>query len=122
MFTIGESGKKFYASMSVDMSTNTELSIVFTKPDGITVTKTKTGGEVALGTSSITFDDPDGAPITALANEYLIYDIEPGFLDQAGSRDDDNPWKAYGIYTDTGPAPDKVIIGLCVEFDVGAVC
>lgn len=122
MFTLGESGKKFYAAMSVNMTTNTELSIVFIKPDGSTVTKTKTGGGIALGVAPLTFDDPDGAPITALANEYLIYDIEPAFLDQAGSRDDGNPWKAYGIYTDTGATPDKVIIGLCVEFDVDGIC
>jgi hypothetical protein len=108
--------------MSVDMSTNTELSITFIKPGGTTVTKTKTAGEVALGLVNLTFDDPDGSPITALANEYLVYDIEPAFLDVAGSREDDNPWKAYGTYTDTGTTPDKVIIGLCVEFDVSAIC
>jgi len=122
MFTIGESGKNFYAAMSVDMSTNTELSITFTKPDGTTITKTQTAGEVALGGVGVTFDNPDGTPITALANEYLIYDIEPAFLDQAGNRADGTPWKAFGTYTDTGTTPDKVIIGLCVEFDVDAIC
>jgi len=122
MFTVGESGKNFYAAMSVDMSTNTELEITFIKPDGTEVTKTQTASEVALGGVGVTFDDPDGSPITALANEYLIYDIEPAFLDQSGSRANSDPWKAYGTYTDTGASPNKVIIGLCVEFDVDAVC
>lgn len=122
MFIVGESGKNFYASMGIDMSTNTELSIVFIKPDGTTVTKTQTASEVALGASGLSFDDPDGSPITVLANQYLVYNIETGFLDQAGNRTDDTAWKAYGIYTNTGTTPTTNIIGLCVEFDVSEIC
>lgn len=122
MFFVGESNKNFYAATNVDMSTNTELEIIFTKPDGTIVTKTQTAGEIALGASGITFDNPDGESITALANEYLIYAIEPAFLDQAGNRADGNPWKAYAKYTDTATTPDTVIIGSCIEFDVTGIC
>lgn len=122
MFFVGESNKSFFAATNVDMSTNTELEIIFTRPDGTTEIKTQTAGEVALGIAGTTFNDPDGNPITVLANEYLIYAIEPGFLDQAGSRANKNPWKAYARWTDTGTTPDTVIIGACVEFDVTGIC
>ena len=121
-FIVGESGKNFFAHTGVDMSTNTELEIVFTKPDGTTSIKTQTAGEVALGVVGLSFQNPDGETITALANEYLIYSIEPLFLDQAGSRDNNNAWKAYPRYTDTATAPDTVIIGACTEFDVTGIC
>jgi hypothetical protein len=116
--TIGESGKPFYIATGVDMSANTELEAVFTKPGGTIVTKTKTGGEVVLGTSPGTFPGVGAV----LANEYMIYTIEPLFLDEAAAYDDKNHWMVYGKYTDTVPDPDDVYIGECAAFTVLPTC
>jgi len=116
--TIGESGKLFYVATEFDMSSNTELEVVFTKPDGTTVTKTKTAGEVVLGTSTGTFPGVGAV----LANEYMIYTIEAGFLDQAADSTDEDPWKAFGRYTNNTTTPDQVYIGLCIPFTVLAAC
>ena len=94
------------------MSLNTELSIKFNKPDSTSVTKTKTGGEVVLGTSNIT--DPDLGSLTA--NEYVEYDIEAGFLDQDGT------WTGCLTYTNTGPDPDNIYIGNSFTFTVLSAC
>lgn len=107
---VGESGKIFRVAAGFDMSSNTELTLTFTLPDASTVTKTKTGGEVVLGTSGITDDD-----LGALsANEYVEYDIEPLFLSQAGS------WQVSLTYTNSTPTPDDVFIGTCGSFTVSA--
>lgn len=116
--TIGEVGKLFYVATEFDMSANTELEVVFTKPDGTTVAKSKTGGEVVLGTVSGTFPGVGAV----LANEYMIYTIEAGFLDQAADSTDENPWKAFGKYTNSVTTPDQIYIGLCIPFTVLAQC
>ena len=53
--TVGEVGKLFYVATGFDMSSFTELEVVFTKPGGTTVTKKQTLGEVALGTAPGSF-------------------------------------------------------------------
>jgi len=116
--TLGESGKSFYVATEFDMSSNTELEVIFTKPDGTTHTKTKTAGEVVLGTAGGTFDGVGAV----LATEYMIYPIAAGFLDQAGVSTDDTPWQAFGRYTNDTTTPDQVYIGLCVPFTVLAQC
>jgi hypothetical protein len=115
---VGESGKPFYIATGVDMSANTDLEAVFTKPNGVIVTKTKVGGEVILGTSPGTFPGVGAV----LANEYMIYTIEDGFLDAAADFDDKNHWQVYGKYIDTVPDPDDVYIGECAAFTVLATC
>ncbi len=105
---VGETGKTFRVAASFDMSGNTELTLIFTLPDGTTTTKTKTGGEVTLGTTPIT--DPDLGAL--LANEYVEYEIEAGFLNQDGD------WKVSLTYTNTTPTPDDIYIGDCAPFTV----
>jgi len=116
--TVAESGKLFYVATEFDMSSNTELEVVFTKPDGTQSIKTKTGGEVVLGTAAGTFPGVGAV----LANEYMIYTIEVGFLDQAADSTDEDPWKAFGRYTNNVTTPDQVYIGLCIPFTVLAQC
>jgi hypothetical protein len=118
MLTIGESGKLFYVATEFDMSANTELEVVFTKPGGGTVTKSKTGGEVVLGTSDGSFPGVGAV----LANEYMIYTVEVGFFDTAADSTDENPWKAFGRYTNDATTPDQIYIGLCIPFTVLAQC
>lgn len=105
---LGETGKILRVAAGFDMSSNTELTLTFDLPDETTVTKTKTGGEVVLGTGNVT--DADLGELTA--NEYVEYDIEAGFLSQAGE------WKVKLTYTNTAPTPDDVFIGDCVTFTV----
>lgn len=109
---VGESGanKIIRVAGIFDMSSNTELAVIFTLPDNTTVTKTKTGGEIVLGTSNVT-DEDLGA---LLANEYVEYAVEVGFLTQ------ESTWKAQLIYTNSASTPDDVYIGSCGEFPVGA--
>lgn len=108
---VGESGKVIRVAASFDMSSNTELSLTFTKPDGTTSTKTKGASQVTLGTGAVT--DPDLGSLSA--NEYVEYEVEAGFIDQSGS------WSVYLTYTNATPDPDDVYIGDTAAFDVEAV-
>jgi len=110
---VGETGKTFRVAASFDMSSNTDLTLTFTLPDATITTKTKSGGEVVLGTANVT--DQDLGAI--LANEYVEYEIESSFLSQSGS------WSVSLTYTNTTPTPDDVYIGECATFDVAkAIC
>lgn len=103
---VGETGRTFRVNAEFDMSSYTELTIVFTKPDGTTVTKTTADG-VALGASQVTDDDLG----LLTANKYITYDNEDIF-------DTEGTWKLYGKYTNTAESPDDVFIGDTVEFQV----
>lgn len=107
---VGETGKTLRFASALDMSSNTELTLTFELPDGTTVTKTKTAGEVTLGISALT--DPDLGPL--IGNQYVEYVVESGFLSQAGT------WQAKLTYTNTVPAPDDIFIGNCTTFTVVA--
>lgn len=104
----GETGKVFRVKANYDMSSNTELTLLFYKPDGTTVTKTKTGGVVTLGTSAVSDTDLG----TLAANTYVEYILESGFADQSGT------WSVYLTYTNTTPNPDANYIGTTSEFEV----
>lgn len=110
-FKVGESGKTLRVKAGYDMSSNTELTLTFTKPDATQVTKTKTGSQVSLGTIAVTDDDLG----VLSANEYVEYEIETGFLDQVGT------WSVYLTFTDTAPDPDDVFIGDTATFAVSAI-
>lgn len=116
VFKVGESGKLHRVNAGFDLSSRTDLSLTYTKPDGTVVTKTELGGEVSLGISPVV--DPDLGSLSA--NEYVEYEIEPGFLDQANTST--ASWKVYLTYTNTTPTPDDVFIGDCSTFTVNAVC
>lgn len=110
---VGESGKTFRVAAGFDMSNNTELTLTFTLPDSSTVTKTKSGGDVILGTATITDDDLG----ELIANQYVIYEIDPGFLTQSGA------WYVRLTYTNTVPDPDDIFEGTCGAFTVtGVTC
>jgi len=108
---VGESGKIIRVAAGFDMSSFTELTLLFTKPSAATSSKTQTGGEVSLGSVAVTDDDLG----ELAANEYVEYDIEAGFLDEAGD------WTVYLTYTNTTPNPDDVFIGATASFTVEAV-
>lgn len=105
---VGDSNKAFRVSAGYDLSSYTELSIVFTLPDSTTVTKTTADG-VIIGTGTT---DADLGVLAA--NFYVEYPIEVGFLSQAGT------WYAYLVYTDTVTTPDTVLNGACASFTVSS--
>lgn len=96
---VGEVGKKIRVNCDLDLSSYSQLTIVFTKPDGTTtVTKTTSDGVTAPSTA-VTSDltDSAGDYIVFAANEYMEYTVESGFLDTAGT------WSARAQYDDATP-------------------
>ena len=102
----GETGVTFRANASFDMSSNTELSIVFIKPSGTTLTKTSANG-VTIGSVAVT--DADLGSLTA--NEYIEYETEDIF-------DESGVWKAYCIYDNSGASPADHFISDTITFTV----
>jgi hypothetical protein len=106
---VGDTNIAFRVNAGYDMTSFTELTLTFTKPDLTNVTKTTTDG-VILGTGVV--DSDIG---TLPANEYVEYPIEASFLDQAGT------WYVTLKYTDTTTTPDSIYNGPCVAFTVTSV-
>lgn len=102
---VGEIGKLIRVNCDYDLTSNTQLSLVFTKPGGTSVTKTKADGITAPSTAAT---DPDTGDIYA-ANEYMEYAVESGLLDEDGI------WTVYAKYEDATP---KTFIGDSVTFSV----
>lgn len=84
---VGEIGKTIRINAAFDMSGNTNLKLVFTKPDLTTLTVEKAGGVSAPAVAASGFN----------ANEYWEYDTASGDIDQAGT------WKVHGVYIDGSP-------------------
>lgn len=93
---VGEVGKTIRADCNFDLSSYSELTLKFTKPDGTTVSKTTADGVTAPG-SEVT--DSDGNVFSA--SEYMEYDFESGVLDQSGQ------WTVQPIYNDAVPKTFK---------------
>jgi len=91
-----EIGKLILINSDFDLSGNTELRVVFTKPDGTTVTKLKADG-VTAPASDVTVK-VDGVETTFLANKYFQYPTETGVLTPSGAN-----WKVHGEYVDATP-------------------
>lgn len=78
MLTKHEYGKIIYVNVGADISTATEAELLFTKPDGTTLSKLLANG-VSIPTDPVTAD----CEIYA-ANEYLSYTFINGDIDQDG--------------------------------------
>lgn len=106
-FKVGDKGRDIAINAKFNMSANTDLEMLFTKPDQTTLTVTKSGG-VAAPSSNLTIavDDVDQ---TFLANEYFLYAWKTGDLDQAGT------WVGRGIYIE---GTTKEFCGDQVKFEV----
>jgi hypothetical protein len=110
---VEETGRALRLNAGFDMSSNTELSIIFCKPGGTTVTKTTADG-VALGTSTITDEDLG----TLTANEYVEYSIESDLI----TSSDAGRWSAQLLYTNIGETPDDNLYGTIAYFTVSERC
>lgn len=84
----GEVGRRIYCDTDFDMSANSGITIILTKPDGSSVSKAAILGTVDYTTSSGT---------VFAANEYAYYDTEAGVIDQLGV------WDAHVKYDDATP-------------------
>ena len=109
---VEETGRTLRVNAGYDMSSNTELSLIFCKPDGTSVTKTSADG-VALG-AGVT--DPDLGVLTA--NEYVEYSLESGLI----TSSDAGRWSVQLLYTDTVPTVDDNLYGLVANFTVKERC
>ncbi len=92
----GEIGKLIVINAGFNMSGNTELRMVFKKPDGTEVTKLKADG-VSAPAIDITID-LNGVETTFNANEYWQYPTQSGLLTPSGTG-----WKVHGEYVDNTP-------------------
>lgn len=95
---VGEAGKRHRIATSFDMSSNTSLGLVYTKPDETTLSVTPT-----LGTTSATIDGQSAA-----ANTWVFYDFVPGDI----ATGEDGTWTVELTYTNTSATPDDIFKNL----------
>ncbi len=91
-----EVGKLIVINADFDLSGNTELRVVFEKPDGTIVTKLTADGVTAPAVPVTV--DVNGVSATFNANEYFQYPTEVGVMTPSGSN-----WKVHGEYVDATP-------------------
>lgn len=103
---VGESGKRHRINVKFDMSSNTSIGFVYTKPvsgDLLTVVG-------VLGTTAETIDGN-----AVLANFWTYYDFVPGDVDEAGN------WDLQITYNNTAATPDDIFKNLdTITLVVGA--
>ena len=104
---VGEVGKSIVVNSAYDMNANSDLKLIFTKPDQTTLTVDKAGGVSAPATSLVV--TIDGVSQTLTANQYWLYATQAGDLDQAGT------WSVVGQYIDGTP---KLFCGDSSTFQV----
>ena len=104
----GEIGKLLIVGASFDLSGNTDLRVVLTKPDSTVVTKTSADGVTAPAVPVTV--EIDGIETTFAANEYWQYPTEAGVMTPAGTG-----WQIRGEYVDATP---KDLCGNTSVFEV----
>lgn len=97
---VGEIGKIIDLDAQFDLSANTDIKLLFTKPDASTLEVTKAGGVSAPNIAS---------DVGFLAGEYWQYAVSTGDIDQAGA------WFVRGEYIDGTP---KTFFGNTATFTV----
>ncbi len=103
---VGESGKEHRISVQFDMSNNTSIDFVYTKP--------RSGALLSVsGVIGTTQETIDGNVVAA--NFWASYEFKPGDLDEAGTRN------LQVTYNDTTTTPDDVFKNLSpIQFTVGS--
>lgn len=91
-----EIGKLIVINANFDLSGNTELRMVFVKPDGTVVTKLSADGVIAPSVDIKV--KVAGVEKTFLADRYWQYPSEAGVLTPPGTD-----WKNHGEYVDGTP-------------------
>lgn len=83
---VGEIGKVQNLITGFNLSGATVLSVILTRPDGTTITKTG---------SCVTAPNTEAPPL--VANQYIRYTTEAGDIDVDGT------WQICGVYEDATP-------------------
>ncbi len=94
---VNEIGKIININAAFDLSGNTDLQIIFTKPDGTTTLTVNKAGGVTAPAVPYTYTDADGNSVTFNANEYWSYPTSSGDIDVEGT------WTLHGKYIDATP-------------------
>ena len=94
---VGESGKEHRINVKFDMSSNTSIGFVYTKP-GTGTTLSVSG---VLGTTQETIDG-----VIVAANFWASYTFQPTDLDEAGD------WDLQITYNNTSSTPDDIFKNL----------
>jgi len=94
---VGESGKRHRIIVQFDMSSNTSIDFVYTKP----ISSDLLSVSGVLGTTAETIDG-----VSVAANFWAYYDFEPTDLDEAGN------WDLQITYNNTVPTPDDIFKNL----------
>ena len=102
---LGEVGQFIRVDAAFDLSGNTDLKLMMTKPSGATLTVDKAGGVTA---PAVQYTDPETGQILN-ANEYWEYPTVALDIDESGL------WCLYGVYEDATP---KVYNGAPTNFTV----
>ena len=110
---VGETNKIIRVNGGVDLSANTDLRIDFRKSCNVVVSKSLSASEITIGTVEIVDQElEDGTTQTFLANQYVEYRTEAGFLDVSGY------WEAQLVAINTVPTPNAKLIGDVTSFMV----
>ena len=100
---LNEYGRDFYFNAGVNISSATQYTVVFTKPNGNEVEVT-----AELGTSDVTGLNLYGEEVVYLAGEWARYTTEEGLIDTIGR------WS----YRLNAPTPSSSIPSACGWFQV----
>ena len=92
----GEIGRIFNNATNFDLSGNSSLELIFTKPDGTEVTVTSASSPAVTAPAVALVNDPDIGDQDA--STYFQYiNTDAAFYDQAGV------WTVCGVYVDATP-------------------
>lgn len=106
---VGEYGVQFAFGTGFDMSSNTSLSLVFTRPDDTMLT-----ASASLGTTAITTTlTVQGQPVTFQANQWMFYYFLDGDVTVPGQ------WNVRGIMDNSSASPPEHLISDIGTFIVG---
>jgi hypothetical protein len=95
---VDDIGRKFVINANFDLSGNTELRMIFKKPDGTVVEKLTADGVSAPAVPWVGKLCPEDEEDTTFeANKYWEYASESGLLDAEGD------WTKHGEYVDGTP-------------------
>jgi hypothetical protein len=114
-FFVGETGSTLVVNADLDLTSATELTLVLKRPDGTTVERTLTDGDLTVGTTDYTNTVTNE---TYSANEYVTF-----VLDTEGSPDEaiidvDGEWEGQLTYQIPGNSPPVNSPGCVFTFTV----
>jgi len=114
-FFVGETGTKLVVNAGLDLTGATELILTLKRPDGTTVERTLTAGELTIGTTAYTNDITNE---TYAINEYVEFEIDTEGSPDESILDIDGEWEGQLVYQISGNTPPMLAPGCIFTFDV----